>query len=73
MLCAHGASRALASALPDLEVHAARMRANLEALRAQLPAATAAEWFDPALAAHAGTLARAQIARLREAPSGTAA
>ncbi|MFD1839090.1 lyase family protein [Paracidovorax cattleyae] len=73
MLCAHGASRALASALPGLEVHAARMRANLEALRAQLPAATAAEWFDPALAAHAGTLARAQIARLREAPSGTAA
>ncbi len=65
LLSAHGAVRALAQAVPGLQVDAARMRANLDTLRAQLPAEAAAEWFDPALALHASALARAQVERLR--------
>jgi 3-carboxy-cis,cis-muconate cycloisomerase len=70
LLSAHGAARALASAVPGLQVDTARMRANLDTLRAELPAAAADEWFDPALARHAGDLARAQVARLRAALAG---
>jgi 3-carboxy-cis,cis-muconate cycloisomerase len=63
---AHGSVRALAQALPGLQVDTGRMLANLEHLRAELPAQAAAEWFDPALANHAAGLARAQVAALRE-------
>ena len=61
----HGSARALAGALPHLRVDAKRMRANLDAMRATLPRGTADEWFDPALAQHAGELALAQLAGLR--------
>ena len=64
-MAAHGSARALATALPGLRIDAPRMRANIDRLRAELPPAAAAEWFDPALALHAGTLARAGVARLR--------
>ncbi|MEH3085159.1 MAG: lyase family protein [Xylophilus ampelinus] len=67
LLSAHGAARALASAVPGLQVDTARMRANLDVLRAELPASAAEEWFDPALARQASDLARAQVARLRAA------
>ncbi|MES3000194.1 MAG: lyase family protein [Pseudomonadota bacterium] len=63
---AQGSVRAMAQALPGLRVNAARMRANLDRLRAELPPAAAAEWFDPALAGHAGDLARKQIESLRQ-------
>lgn len=66
-MAAHGSARALADALVGLQVDAARMRANLDALRAQLPAEAADEWFDPALAAQAGALARHRVAALRAA------
>jgi len=65
MLSAHGSARALAGALPGLQVHVPRMRANLDALRATLPPEAAEEWFDPALAVQAGRLARAELLRLR--------
>jgi 3-carboxy-cis,cis-muconate cycloisomerase len=62
---AHGAVRALATTLPGLQVHTARMRANIDALRSELPREAADEWFDPALAEHSASLARTQVARLR--------
>ena len=64
-MSAHGRVRALATALPGLRIDAPRMRANIDRLRAELPASAADEWFDPALAAHAGGIARADVARLR--------
>jgi 3-carboxy-cis,cis-muconate cycloisomerase len=57
---AHGAARAMATVAEALQVDAARMRANLEAVRLAVPADTAAEWFNPAIAE---TL-RPQVARL---------
>jgi 3-carboxy-cis,cis-muconate cycloisomerase len=65
---AHGSTRAMAQALPGLQVDTGRMLANLERLRGELPAQAAAEWFDPALAQQAAGLARAQVATLREQP-----
>ena len=62
----HGSVRALSQALPGLSVDTERMRANLDRLRAELPAEAAAEWFDPALAEHAAGLTRTQVAALRE-------
>ncbi|MDB5872390.1 MAG: pcaB [Ramlibacter sp.] len=64
--CTHGSVRALAQALPVLQVDTQRMQANLERLRAELPAQAAQEWFDPALADHAAGLARAQAKALRQ-------
>jgi 3-carboxy-cis,cis-muconate cycloisomerase len=61
---AQGAVRAMAAVLPGLQVDVARMKANLDRLRAELPAQAAQEWFDPALADHAGTLALAQVKSL---------
>jgi 3-carboxy-cis,cis-muconate cycloisomerase len=63
---AAGSANAMAQALPGLQVNDERMRANLDRLRAELPADAAAEWFDPALAQHAATLALAQVTALRE-------
>ncbi len=65
MMSAHGSARAMAQALPGLQVDAARMRANLETLRSALPADAAEEWFSPALAENAALLARTQIAALK--------
>lgn len=65
VMATHGSARALAQALPGLQVHPARMQANLDAMRATLPRATADDWFDPALARQAGVLALQQLARLR--------
>ncbi|RZI77017.1 MAG: 3-carboxy-cis,cis-muconate cycloisomerase [Variovorax sp.] len=69
LMSAHGSVRALADALPGLQVDTARMRANIDRLRAELPKDAADEWFDPALAQHAGQRALAQVAQLRAAPT----
>jgi 3-carboxy-cis,cis-muconate cycloisomerase len=61
LMSAHGAARAMAQALPGLQVDTQRMRANLDALRAALPAEAADEWFNPALAQQAAELTHAQI------------
>jgi len=72
LMSAHGSVRALAAALPGLQVDAARMRANIDRLRAELPRDAADEWFDPALAGPAGEIALAQAlvlhGRIAEAP-----
>ncbi len=60
LMSAHGSVRAMAQALPGLQVDTQRMSANLEALRSVLPADAADEWFSPSLARHASVLARAQ-------------
>ncbi|MES1163367.1 MAG: lyase family protein, partial [Rhizobacter sp.] len=65
LMSAHGSVRALAGALPGLQVDVARMRANIDRLRAQIPKDAADEWFDPALAQHAGQVALARIEALR--------
>ena len=65
MMSAHGSLHALAGVLPGLQVDAARMLANIEHLRAELPKAAADEWFDPALAQDAGAIAQQQAAALR--------
>ena len=48
LMSAHGSVRALAAALPGLQVDAERMRSNIDRLRAELPRDAADEWFDPA-------------------------
>ena len=65
VMSTHGSARALAGALPGLQVDTARMRSNLDAMRATLPQGAADDWFDPALARHAGELALAQLAGLQ--------
>lgn len=65
LMSAHGSVRAMAAALPGLQVDAARMRANIDRLRAELPRSAADEWFDPALAAGAGQTARAEAEALQ--------
>ncbi|BEP61128.1 3-carboxy-cis,cis-muconate cycloisomerase [Variovorax sp. V213] len=65
LMSAHGSARALAGALPSLQIDAARMRANIDTLRAELPREAADEWFDPALAGGAGETALLQVAALR--------
>ncbi|MET3493419.1 3-carboxy-cis,cis-muconate cycloisomerase [Variovorax boronicumulans] len=61
LMSAHGSVRAMAGALPGLQVDSARMRANIDRLRAELPREAADEWFDPALAVHAGRIAHAEV------------
>ena len=60
LMSAHGSVRALAGALQGLQVDAARMRSNIDRLRAELPRDAADEWFDPALAGQAGEMALSQ-------------
>ncbi|MEP6723931.1 MAG: lyase family protein, partial [Variovorax sp.] len=67
LMSAHGSVRALATALPGLQVDSARMLANIERLRAELPKDAADEWFNPTLAQHAGQLALAQVGQMRKA------
>ncbi|KQX29298.1 3-carboxy-cis,cis-muconate cycloisomerase [Variovorax sp. Root434] len=64
LMSAHGSVRAMAGALPGLQVDAARMRANIDRLRAELPRDAADEWFDPALAHNAGQTALAEVKAL---------
>ena len=66
VISAHGSARALAQALPGLQVDAHRMRGNLDAVRATLTKATADEWFNPVLPELAGELALAQLQLMRE-------
>ncbi|MGF6345735.1 3-carboxy-cis,cis-muconate cycloisomerase [Variovorax sp. W2I14] len=65
LMSAHGSVRAMAGALPGLQVDAARMRANIDRLRAELPRDAADEWFDPALAVGAGQTALAEVKALQ--------
>ncbi|MET3182272.1 UNVERIFIED_ORG: 3-carboxy-cis,cis-muconate cycloisomerase [Variovorax guangxiensis] len=65
LMSAHGSVRAMAAALPGLQVDAARMRANIDRLRAELPRDAADEWFDPALAHNAGQTALAEVKALQ--------
>ena len=62
---AHGSAQAMAKMLPGLQVNAARMRTNLDQLRAMLPVESAAEWFDPALALNAAQQTELQLKALR--------
>jgi 3-carboxy-cis,cis-muconate cycloisomerase len=66
LMCAHGSVRALAGALPGLQIDAARMRGNIERLRAELPSEAADEWFDPAMAGAASSIALAQVQALQD-------
>ncbi|MBP6851402.1 MAG: 3-carboxy-cis,cis-muconate cycloisomerase [Rhodoferax sp.] len=65
VMATHGSARALAQALPALQVDTRRMRTNLDTMRASLPKGTADDWFALSLAHHAGTLALQQLAGLR--------
>lgn len=65
LMSAHGSVRAMAGALPGLQVDAVRMRANIDRLRAELPRDAADEWFDPALAVNAGQTAVAEVKALQ--------
>jgi len=65
LMSAHGSARALAGALPGLQVDSGRMRSNIDRLRAELPRDAADEWFDPALAEPAGAIALAQALALQ--------
>jgi 3-carboxy-cis,cis-muconate cycloisomerase len=66
MMAVHGSARAMAGALPGLTIDAGRMAANLDAMRASLADSAADEWFAPALARHAGALARVHLASMRD-------
>ncbi len=70
LMSAHGSARAMAQALPGLQVDTARMLANLQALRAVLPADAADEWFSPALALHAADVTRSQLTALMAIQAG---
>jgi len=65
LMSAHGSVRAMAGALPGLQVDAVRMRANIDRLRAELPRDAADEWFDTALALNAGQVALAEVKALQ--------
>jgi 3-carboxy-cis,cis-muconate cycloisomerase len=62
VMSVHGSARALALALPGLQVHPARMRSNLDAVRASVPKAAAEEWFNPELVQYAAAMTRSQLA-----------
>ncbi len=65
VMAAHGSARALAGALPGLQVDVARMRANLDAVRASLPKAVAQEWFGADMTRHAASAALDQVRAIR--------
>ncbi|MDM0069336.1 lyase family protein [Variovorax sp. J31P207] len=67
LMSAHGSARALAGALPGLQVDAARMLANIDRLRTQLPPGSAEPGLDPAQAEAAGVQALAQVLVLQSA------
>ena len=63
-MSAHGSLHALAGALPGLQIDVARMRANIDHLRSELPQQAADEWFDPALATQIAGTVQEQVAAL---------
>ena len=65
VMSTHGAARAMAEALPALQVNPQRMRSNLHAVAASLPRAVAAEWFNADLVEHAARIAELQVVALR--------
>ena len=65
MMSAHASTSAMGTALPELLVHPARMRAHIDAAAASVDPVTAAAWFDPQLAAGAGLMARDYLAALQ--------
>jgi 3-carboxy-cis,cis-muconate cycloisomerase len=65
LMSAHGSARAMAEALPGLQVDTARMLVNLQALRTVLPVEAADEWFSPALVLHAAEVTQAQLKALK--------
>ncbi|OOG47577.1 lyase family protein [Polaromonas sp. A23] len=67
LMSAHGAARAMALALPNLQVNVPRMHANLDAVRVGASPEDAAQWFSPALARDAAMLAHTQIQLLSDA------
>ncbi|HYW57416.1 MAG TPA: 3-carboxy-cis,cis-muconate cycloisomerase [Polaromonas sp.] len=71
LMSAHGATRAMARALPGLQVDTARMLANIEKLRNELPGDVAKEWFGLDLAQGAAALARGQVTILTELNEST--
>ncbi|MES2191384.1 MAG: lyase family protein [Pseudomonadota bacterium] len=67
LMSVHGSARAMSQALAGLQVDTQRMQANINAVRSELPAEVADEWFNPRLAQHAATLARSQLVLLTQA------
>lgn len=65
LMSAHGSARALAQAVPGLQVDTQRMRSHIDTLRAQVPKDVADQWFDPGLALHAAQLTLTQVKALR--------
>ena len=65
VMSAHGAARAMAQALPALQVNPQRMRGNIDAVAASLPKAVAAEWFNADLVQHAARVTELQLALLK--------
>lgn len=63
LMSAHGSARAMALALPGLQVDTQRMCANIDARRAHLPADAAEQCFGAALAEQAAALTQTQIKR----------
>ena len=63
-MAAHGSLHALAGALPGLQIDAARMRANIDHLRGELPQQAADEWFDPGLSDQIAATVQEQVAAL---------
>ena len=66
LMSAHGAVRAMAQALPVLQVDTGRMRGNIEAVRKALPGQVAEEWFALDLAEQAAAQVRGQLQSWRE-------
>ncbi len=66
-MSAHGAARAMAQAVAGLQVHAPRMRQNIEAARAGRTDGAASACFDLQHAQGAARLTQAQLATLRQA------
>ncbi len=67
--CAHAGARALAVALPGLQVFPERMARNIASARAGVSREVAQAWFSQALAEDAGRLALDQSRALRESLS----
>ena len=65
LMLVHGAARAMARALPGLQVDVKRMAANIQAVRGEMPKELSDEWFAPALLEQASVLALSQIASQR--------
>ena len=65
VMSAHGAARAMAQALPALQVNPQRMRGNIDAVAVSLPKAVAAEWFNADLVQHAARVTELQLALLK--------